>query len=230
MTAFWQESYNKPRQCVEKQRHYSADKGPYSNGMVFPVVTYSCESWTIKKEEHQRIDAFKLWCRRRLLKVPWTAMRPNQSVFREINTDYSLEDLMLKLKLQHFGQMMQMPTHWKNLSFWERLGAEEEGWDGWMESPTQWTWTWANFGSWWGTGRPGELHSMGSQRVGHDWVTEQQQWTVAQKVSLSMWFPQQEYWNGLPFPPPGDFPSPGIKIWVSYISRGFFTTEPPGKP
>ena len=97
------------------------------NAMVFPVVTYSCESWTIKKAEHQRIDAFELWFRRRLLKVPWTAMRPNQSVFREINTDYSLEELMLKLKLQHFGQMMQMPTHWKNPSFWERLRAEGEG-------------------------------------------------------------------------------------------------------
>ena len=122
--------------------------------MVFSVVTYSCESWTIKKAEYQRIDAFKLWCRRRLLTVPWTAMRSNQSILREINTEYSLEELMLKLKFQHFCQTMQKPTHWKNPRFWERLRAEEEGWDGWMASPMQRTWTWANFGNWWGAGRP----------------------------------------------------------------------------
>ena len=122
--------------------------------MVFPVVTYSFERWSIKKAEHQRIDAFELWCRRRLLKVPWMAMRSNQSILSEINTEYSLEELRLKLKLQHFCQMMQKPTHWKNPRFWERLRAEGEGWDGWMASPMQWTWTWANFGNWWGAGRP----------------------------------------------------------------------------
>ena len=74
--------------------------------MVFPVVMYSCESWTVKKAEHQRIDAFELWCWRRLLKVPWTARRSNQSIFREINPEYSLEGLMLKLKLQYFGYLM----------------------------------------------------------------------------------------------------------------------------
>ena len=75
--------------------------------MVFPVITYSCKSWTVKKAEHQRTDAFKLWCWRRLLKVPWTARRSNQSVLREINPEYSLEELMLKLKLQYFGHLMQ---------------------------------------------------------------------------------------------------------------------------
>ena len=75
--------------------------------MVFPVVTYGCENWTVKKAEHQRIDAFKLWCCRRLLRVPWTARRSNQSVLREINPEYSLEGLMLKLKLQYFGHLMQ---------------------------------------------------------------------------------------------------------------------------
>ena len=105
--ASWQESYDKPELCVEKQRHYSADKGPYVKAMVFPVVTYGCENWTVKKAEHQRIDAFKLWCCRRLLRVPWTARRSNQSVLREINPEYSLEGLMLKLKLQYFGHLMQ---------------------------------------------------------------------------------------------------------------------------
>ena len=74
--------------------------------MVFPVVMYSCESWTVKKAEHQRIDTFKLWCWRRLVKVPWTARRSNQSILREINPEYSLEGLMLKLKLQYFGHFM----------------------------------------------------------------------------------------------------------------------------
>ena len=74
--------------------------------MVFPVVTYDCDSWTIKKAEHQRIDAFQLWCWRRLLKVPWTARRSNQSVLGEINREYSLVGLMLKLKLQYFGHLM----------------------------------------------------------------------------------------------------------------------------
>ena len=106
MIASGQESDDKPRQCVEKQRRYSANKGPYSQGYDFSVVTFGCESWTIKKAECQRIDAFKLWCWRRLLKVPWTA-RSNQSVLREINPEYSLEGLMLKLKLQYFGRLMQ---------------------------------------------------------------------------------------------------------------------------
>ena len=82
--------------------------------MVFPVVTYGCESCTIKKGECQRIDGFELWCWRRLLRVPWTARRSNQSTLRETNPEYSLEGLMLKLKLQYFGHLMEQPTHWKS--------------------------------------------------------------------------------------------------------------------
>ena len=84
-----------------------ADKGPYSQAMVFPVVNYGCESWTIKKAERQRIDAFELWCWKRLLRIPWTARRSNQSILKEINPVYSLEGLMLKLKLQYFGHRMR---------------------------------------------------------------------------------------------------------------------------
>ena len=101
MTASWQESYDKPRQCIEKQRHYSANKVCVVKGMVFPVVKYGYESWTVKKAEPQRIDAFELWCWRRLLKVPWTARRSNQSILKEINPEYSL-------KLQYFGHLMQI--------------------------------------------------------------------------------------------------------------------------
>ena len=75
--------------------------------MVFPVVTYGCESWIMKKAEHRRIDAFELWCRRRVLRVPWTARRSNQSTLKEINSEYSLEELMLKLKLQYLGHLMR---------------------------------------------------------------------------------------------------------------------------
>ena len=138
---------------------------------------YICESWTIKKAEHWRIDAFELWCWRRLLRVPWTAGRSNQSILKEISPGYSLEGLMLKLKLQYFGHLM-----WRSDSFEKTLmlgkieggrRRADRGWDGWMASLTQWTWVWVNSGSWWWTGRPDVLQSMGSQRVGprlSDWT------------------------------------------------------------
>ena len=92
---------------ISMQRHHFADKGPYSQSYGFPVVMYSCESWTIKMAECQRIDAFQLWCWRRLLRVPWTARRSNQSTLKEISPEYSLEGLMIKLKLQYFGHLMR---------------------------------------------------------------------------------------------------------------------------
>ena len=144
--------------------------------MVFPVVMYGCESWTIKKAERRRIDAFELWCWNRLLTVPWTARRSKQSILKEISPGYSLEGLMLKLTLQYFGVSCEELTHWKRPWCWEGLGAggeaDDRGWDGWMASLTRWTWVWVNSGSCWWTGRPGMLQFMGSQRVGHDWVTK----------------------------------------------------------
>ena len=105
--------------------------------MVFPVITYGCERWIIKKAE-RRIDAFELWCWRRLLRVPWTARRSNQSILKEINPGISLEGKMLKLKLQYFGHLMWRVTHWKRLWCWEGLGpggeGDNRGWDGWMAS------------------------------------------------------------------------------------------------
>ena len=142
--------------------------------VVFPVVMYGCESWTVKKAEHQIIDAFELWCWRRLLRVPWTARRCNQSILKEISPGCSLEGMMLKLKLQYFGHLMgRVDSLEKTLMLGEagRKG-DDRGWDGWMASLTQWTWVWVNSGSWWWTGRPGVLRFMGSQRVGHDWATE----------------------------------------------------------
>ena len=136
---------------------------------VFPVGMYRCESWTIKAE-HQRTDAFKLWCWRRLFRIPWTARRSNQSVLNEINPEYWLEVLMLKLKLQYFGHLM-----WRADSFEKTLmlgKIDDKRWDGWMASPTGWTWVWASSRSWWWTRKPGMLQSMGLQRIRHDWVTE----------------------------------------------------------
>ena len=140
---------------------------------------YGCESWTIKKAECRRIDAFELWCWRRLLRVPWTARRSNQSILKEISPECSLEGLMLKLRLQYFGHISSLVKSWL---IWkdpdagrdwrqEEKGMTEDEMDG-SESLTQWRWIWVNFSSWWWTERPGVLQSMGSQRVRHDWATE----------------------------------------------------------
>ena len=144
--------------------------------MVFAVAKYGCKSWTIKKAECWRIDAFELWCWRRLLRVPWTAKRSNQSILKEINPECSLEGLMLKLKLQYFGHWCEELTHLKRPWCWERLKVagvgDYRGWDGWMASPTQWKCVWIISRSWWWTGRPGMLQSIGSQSVGYNWATE----------------------------------------------------------
>ena len=109
MLAPWEKSYDQPRQHIKKQRHFFINKGPYNQAMVFPGVMYGCESWTIKKAECQKkkIDAFDLWCWRRLLRVPWTARRSNQSIIKEICPEYSLEGLRLMQKLLYFGHLMQ---------------------------------------------------------------------------------------------------------------------------
>ena len=136
--------------------------------MVFPVVMYECESWTIKKAERWRIHAFELWCLRQLSRVPWTA-RSNQSILKEISFEYSLEGL--KLKLQYSGHLMQTTDSLeKTLMLGKTEGrrqGDDRGWDDWMASPT---WVWARSGSWWWTEKSGMLQSMRWQRVGHDWA------------------------------------------------------------
>ena len=159
--------------------------------MVFPVVTYSCESWTIKKAECQRIDAFELWCWRRLLRVPWATGRSKQSILREINPEYSLEGLMPRLRLQHFRHLMWTTDSLSKSLMLGRLRQKEQrarGWDGRVASPMQRTWTWATLRRWWGTGRPGVLQSTGLQEIGHDWVTEQQHRAFLDgKINLSIY-------------------------------------------
>ena len=144
--------------------------------MVFPVVTYGCESWTIKKAELQRIDAFKLWCWRRLLRVPWTARRSNQSILKEVNAEYSLEELMLKLKLQHFGCLMQTADSLEKTLLLGKMEGRRRRRRQRIRCPsTQWTWVWADSRRECRTGKPDVLQPMGSQRLGHDLVIEQQE-------------------------------------------------------
>ena len=144
--------------------------------MIFPVVMYGCESWTVKKAEHRRIEAFELWCWRRLLRIPWTARKSNQSILKEISPGISLEGMILKLKLQYFGYLMWRVDSLEKTLMLGRLWAggegDNRGWDGWMASLSRWTWVWVNSRSWWWTGRPGMLRFLGLQWVGHDWATE----------------------------------------------------------
>ena len=145
--------------------------------MVFPVVMYGCESWTTKKAECQRIDAFELWCWRRLLRVPWTARISNQSILRKVVLNIHWKDWCWSWNSNTLATWCEEPTHSRRLWCRERLKAGEgvgRGWDGWMASLTQWTWVWASSRRQWRTGKPGLLQYTGLQRIGHDWGTEQE--------------------------------------------------------
>ena len=138
MLAPWKKSCDKPRQCIKKQRHHFLTKVCAVNATILLVVMYGCESWTVKKAEHWKIDALELWCCRRLLRAPWTASRSNQSILKEISPECSLEGLVLKLKLQSFGHLM-----WRAYSLEKTLmlggwGQEEKGWQGvkWLDGFT----------------------------------------------------------------------------------------------
>ena len=140
--------------------------------MVFSVVMYGCESWTVQKAECRRIDAFELWCWRRLLRVPWTARRANQSILKEISPGCSLEGMMLKLKLQYFGHLMRrVDSLEKTLMLGGTGDSRRRGWQRmrWLDGITDlMDMSLRNSLSWWCTGKAGVLRFMGSQRVGHD--------------------------------------------------------------
>ena len=175
MLAPWKKSYDKPRHHVKKHRHYFADKGPYSQRYSFS----SSHVWIWELDHKESLP--KNWCfwtvvLEKTLESPLDARRSTQSILKEITPEYSLEGLMLKLKLQYFGYLMGRTDSWKEFWCWEKLKAggegDDRGCDGWMASPTRWSWVWVDSRSWWWTGRPGVMWFMGWQRVGHDCATE----------------------------------------------------------
>ena len=143
-----------------------------AKAIVFAIVMYASESWTANKTDCWRIDAFELWCWRRLLRVPWTTRRSNQLILKEISPEYSLEGQMLKLKLQYFGHLMWGTDSFEKVLMLGKIEGRsrrgKRGWDGWMASPTRWTWVWASSGSRWWTGNCGMLQSKESHTVRHD--------------------------------------------------------------
>ena len=147
-----------------------------AKAVVFPVVMYGCESWTIKKAECWRVDAFELGCWRRLLRIPWTARRSNQPILKEISPECHWKNWCWSWNSNTLATWCEELTHWKRPWFWERVKAggegDDRGWDGWMASPTLWTWVWVSSRSWWWTGKPGTVKSMGLQIIGHNWETE----------------------------------------------------------
>ena len=161
---------------------------------------YGCESWTVKKAEHLRIHAFALWCWRRLLRVPWTAKRSNQSILKEISPRYSLEGLMLKYSNSNtLATSCEELTHWKRLWCWEGLGAggegEDRGWDGWMASPSWWIWVVWTPGV--GDGQGGNaIHGVAKSWT---WLSDWTDWTDRLQTSREKAAPTL-------FPPP--FPQP----------------------
>ena len=172
----WKKSYNKPGQHIKKQRHYFATKVHLVKAIVFPVVMYECESWTIKKAESRRNDGFECGIGEDL-RVPWTARRSNQSILKGFSPEYSLEGLLLKLKpkLQYFGHLMRSTDSLEKTLMRGNIEERRRGWqrmrclngindlmDISLSKP----------GSWWWTGKPGVLQSMGLQRVRHAWATE----------------------------------------------------------
>ena len=164
--------------------------------MVFPIVMNGYKSWTVKKAKHWRIDAFKLcigedsW---ESLGLPGDPSSPSQ---RESTLNVHWKDWCWSWSSNTLATWCEEPTHWERPWFWERLKpgreGDDRGWDGWMASPTQWTWVWVNSGSWWWTGRPGVLQSMGSQIVRHDWATKQQQFSI---LFLYHFFPNRSFQN-----------------------------------
>ena len=158
MLTLWKKSYDQARWHIKKLRHYFAYKGLSRQSYGFSTSKCGCESWTIKKAERRRIDAFELWCWRRLLRVSWTTRRSNQSILREISPGWSLEGLMLKLKLQYFGHLMRgTDSLEKTLILGKIEGRRRREWQSmrWLDGITDSIWVWVNSGSWWWTGRPG---------------------------------------------------------------------------
>ena len=147
----------------------------------------------------RKLSTEELMLLRRLLRVPWTARRSNQSILKEISPRCSLKGLMLKLKLQYFGHLLWRADSFEKTLMLGKIEGRKRGWDGWMASPTQWTWVWVNSGSWWWTGRPAVLRFMGWQRVRHDWVTELNMKT--KEIFSTVYLIIESSWKRVPYSP-----------------------------
>ena len=200
--------------------------------MVFPVVMYGCESWTIKKAEHRRIDAFELWCWIRLLRVPWTARRSNQSILKEISPGCSLEGLMLKLKLQYFGHLMwRADSFEKTLMMGKIEGRRRRGWQRmrWLDGITNSMDMsfWVNSGSWWWTGRPGVLcvHGVAKSRTRLSNWTElkypRRNWELWELVVLEYLTPIFHAWQHPVFFWGDNLFPIGYSLWIELVIRWF---------
>ena len=192
--------------------------------MVCPVVMYGCQSWTIKKAERWRIDAFGLWSWRRLLRVPWIARRSNRSIIKEISPEYSLEGLMLKLKLQYFGHLMRRADSLKKTLMLGKIeGRRRRGWQRmrWLDGITDLMgMSLSKLQDGWWTGRPGVLQSMGSRKIGHNWGTEQQQF----------WKTVRRYFKNLkielPYGPAIPLLDIYLKKWVKFAQSCLTLCDP----
>ena len=185
MLAPWKKSSDQSRQHIKKQRHYFSNQGLSSQSYGFS--SSHVWMWELDYKESQVLKnwCFELWCWRRLLRVPWTERRSNQSILKEISSEYSLEELMLKLKLQSFGHLINWLI-WKDPDAGKdwRWKKDDREWDGCMAPLTRWTWVLVSSRSWCWTGKPGVMQSMGLQSVRHDWVTELK-WTCYEKLMIS---------------------------------------------
>ena len=170
----------------------------YIKSKLWFFQMYGCERWTINKAEHWRIDVFELWCWKRLLRVPWTARRSNQSILKEV-LNIHWKDCCWSWSSNTLVTLCKELTYWRSPWCWERLKAggevDDRGWDGCMAKLTRWTWVWVSFGSWWWTGKPGVLQFMGSQRVRDDWGIELN-WASYPRHSHTLWI----IWNALGLP------------------------------
>ena len=179
MLAPWKNSYDKSRKHIKKQRHHFANKGPYSQS--YGVSSSHVWMWEMNHKEGWllRIEAFELWCWRRLLRVPWMASRSSQSILRKSILNIHWKDWCWSWSSNTMATWYKQPTLRKRPWYWESLKAGGEsnnrGWDGWMSLLTQWTWIWANSRRQWRTEKPGVLQFMGSQRDRHGLETKLQQ-------------------------------------------------------
>ena len=191
MLAPLKKSYDQPRQHIKKQRHYFANKCLSSQSYGFSSSHIWMWEFLYKKAECRRINAFELWCWRRLLRVPWIARRSNQSILKELSPEYSLEELMLKLKHQYFGHLIHRTNSLEKTLLIGRIeGGRRRGRQRmrWMASPTWWTWVWVSYGNWWSTGKPGVLHAVHEATKSWTWLSDWTELMVKKKKKKVLFY------------------------------------------